>query len=151
MKARGKIAIAGFLVPPILVAIPTCADLLKTILAIGWFLIAVPFAIVVAIDWFRSAEPRGRMQVILQAAVRIPVFLLGLLAILIGMCVLGWIAYNLAWERLPGFRGQNVGRGIVLYVAMIGFGFSMIRLSFRSAPKLKHERETVDGGPGAVT
>jgi len=47
---------------------------------------------------------------------------LGLLAILIGFGVLGWIGYNFIVEMQPEARGRSVAGPVMFSIAAIGIG-----------------------------
>ena len=106
---------------------------LGTILAIGWILVSIPVAIVVFLDWFRSS-PKTLGRRILRNVARVPVFALGAIAVLFGVSIVAWVAYNLLWERQPGFRISGL-RGSPLAVLLVFFGLYLVKLSLsRSEP-----------------
>jgi hypothetical protein len=65
---------------------------------------------------------------------RLPVFLFGVIAVLIGVGVLAWIAYNLLIKMQPEFREFRWTsiEGVGAMVSVLFFGIYLIRLSFGS-------------------
>jgi hypothetical protein len=111
-------------------------------LLVFWMLVSIPFGIMVAIDWLRSPRPTGRLAAVVRNMLRVPVFLLGASAILIGISILAWVAYNLLWERRATFRNPG---SLGLPLMMIGFGAYLFRLA------LGLERQDAEGQADAAS
>jgi len=147
VKQRGcSMAILLLVVPPLLMPL---AFMMKAEtrasfavpLAVAWLFISIPVSILVFLDWFRSPST-GRLGRSLRNIARVPVLLFGVLAVLIGVGVLTWIAYNLLIERQAAFRWASFE--IVSAMASVTmFGVYLIRVSFRN-------QETDQPSPSSV-
>ena len=136
MKQRGcAIAILLLVVPPLLM--PFLLKMRDGIgggfaftVAIMWLFVAIPVNILVFLDWFRSSSTSGLGRGMRNIA-RVPVFLFGVIAVLIGVGVLAWIAYNLLIEMQPEFREFRWTsiEGVGAMVSALFFGIYLIRLS----------------------
>jgi hypothetical protein len=98
--------------------------------AIVWLFVSIPVSILMFLDWYRSAAaPVGLGRGVRNIA-RLPVFFFGVTAVLIGLGVLAWIAYNLLIERQPEFRWTMIDVAASTAASIIIFGIYLIRLSF---------------------
>ena len=109
-------------------------SLAATIAVIFWLFVSLPVAVVAGLDWFRTPRPQTRALQLAHHALRVLFFLLGVAACIIGIGVLGWVGYNLAWQRLPGFKPPgllpSIG-SVIGMICMVVFGARLIRASFK--------------------
>ena len=136
MKQPGcSIAILLLVVPPLLVPfilempMNGTRDNIMVTVAIVYLMLSIPVSIVVFLDWFRSPA-RGGLDRGMRNVARVPVFVFGLIAVLIGGGVLAWVAYNLLIARQPQFRWSGL-RLVGAMVSILIFGIHLIRVSFR--------------------
>jgi hypothetical protein len=135
MKQRGcSIAILLLVVPPLLMPFilkmrQGAGDSFALTVAIVWLFVSIPVSILVFLDWFRSPSTGGLGRGMRNIA-RVPVFLFGVIAVLIGVGVLAWIAYNLLIERQSEFRWTIEAVGAM--ASIIIFGIHLIRVSLRN-------------------
>ena len=86
--------------------------------------LGLPVSILTYRDAVRSAAPTGRL---VPATLTFPLRLFGALSLLIGVGILGWLAYNLFVRRLPEFTGLKSIAQALLPIALIGFGYRLLR------------------------
>jgi hypothetical protein len=99
-------------------------------LFVSWLFVSIPVSILVYLDWFRSSSTGGLGRGMRNIA-RVPVFLFGVIAVLLGVGALAWIANNLLIERQPVF-GWASFEAVSAMVSIFFFGIYLIRLSFRN-------------------
>jgi hypothetical protein len=70
----------------------------------------------------------------MQNIARVPVFLFGAIAVLTGVGVLAWIAYNVLIETQPEFRELRwtMIEVVGIMVSIVMFGIYLIRVSVRN-------------------
>ena len=112
--------------------------------AIVWLFVSIPVSILVFLDWFRSPSTGGLGRGMRNIA-RVPIFLFGAIAVLIGVGVLAWIAYNLFIETQPEFREFRWTsiEGVAAMVSIVMFGIYLISVSFRNTES-EQPQETDD-------
>src|SRR5262249_20779853 len=114
MKLRGCwVGIVLLAVPPLLIPFilkmemgGTRDDVALTV-AMVWLIVSVPVSILLFLDWFRSPSTGGLGRGLRNIA-RAPVFLFGAIAVLIGVGVLAWVAYNVLIVRQREFRWTSL-------------------------------------------
>lgn len=110
----------AFLLPP--------RNPLGSILGVVWILVCLPVAFMLFLDWFRSSPKTGARRM-LRSVAWVPVFAMGATAVLFGVSILVWVAYNLLWQRQPGFRMSAGVRGLGVPVVLVLFVLYLVRLS----------------------
>jgi hypothetical protein len=111
--------------PPLVLATVPLPDWLATVLAIGWMFVAIPIGIVSMLDWYRNPHVGSGAAAWARHGLRLPIFVFGVVSVLIGVSVLAWVAYNVFWERQPEFQWGSIG----LQFTFIAFGWYLIRLA----------------------
>ena len=136
---RYRLALALLIGPPVLQAVFRSDETIASILVIFWIFVSVPIGILVTLDWFRYAAHSTRAARLFRHILRGPIFLLGAVAVVIGVSVLAWAAYNLLWERQPEFRwsGQPA---LGTMVSLIVFGVYLMTLAVECSADSKTER-----------
>jgi hypothetical protein len=102
----------------------------KVGLIVSWLVVSIPVSILVYLDWFRSSSTRGLGRGMRNIA-RVPVFLFGVIAVLLGVGVLVWNAYNLLIKGQPVFGWASID-AVGAMVSVLFFGIYLIRLSIRN-------------------
>jgi hypothetical protein len=133
LHMKKRVSTTLLLVPPLLVRLlfmkskSGVGETIGSTVGIVWIFVSIPVSILVFLDWFRSPSTGGLHRALRNVA-RVPVLLFGGLALLIGVAVLVWIAYNLLIERQPQFRWTSL-EGVGAMAAMIMFGIHLVRAS----------------------
>jgi hypothetical protein len=133
MKQRGSIAIALLVLPPLLLPLILqmqqggTRDGFALALVVGWLFVSIPVSILVFLDWYRWAAAIGLGRGVRNVA-RLPIFLFGVTAVLIGLGVLAWIAYRLLIDGRSELGWTAIEAAGVM-VSIITFGTYLIRLS----------------------
>jgi hypothetical protein len=142
---RGMTVLAILIVPPIFIWFLPLDEVGWNVMGIFfWLFFMILVGILTVIDWFRSARPTGRAGSVVRHLLRIPIFLLGLSAFLIGIGALALLAYSLYWKRELEFWAPGA---IGIFIAMIVFGTSLIRLSLGLN---RRKDEAYSSDPGSV-
>ncbi len=141
---RARVVIPLVLLPPavsyLLLTLTSAraAVIAAGVLAIFSLLVSLPVGLCASTDFLASVRHRGRFASVVHEALRVPVFLLGIVALLIGVIVVGWIVFgvlSLAFGK--GVRDFGLRQllsapmGLAVMYGMIWFGFALVRLSLR--------------------
>lgn len=117
--------------PPLLFATIPLPAVLGAVLGIGWIFLGIPIGILLVLDWYRNPHVGSTAAQWARHGLRIPILVFGVVAVLIGVSVLVWVAYNVFWERQPEFRW---GAALSLQFGFIMFGWYLIRLALARNP-----------------
>lgn len=110
-------------------AIPN--DLFRTIVACSILFLCLPLILVAWLDVARTlSEVRARSfgGRCLRVFMCGPQALLGLVTLLIGLVIMGWVLYNSCVERLPQYRGGFLTFGVS--TAFVAAGWTWLREAF---------------------
>ena len=94
---------------------------------VAWLIavfLGLPVSVLTYRDTVRSAASTGRL---VSATLTFSLRLFGALSMFIGVGILGWQAYNLFVRRLPEITGLKAIAQALLPIALIGFGYRMLR------------------------
>ena len=137
-RPRYRLALTLLVGPPVLLAVFRFDEPIAPILGIFWIFVSVPIGILVALDWFRYATHTTMADRLFQHILRGPIFLLGAAAVVLGVSVVAWVAYNVLWERQPEFRWSGLP-AIGLMGGLISFGVYLVRLAVQPSADTKAE------------
>jgi predicted permease len=119
------------------VGIPVVAVLannegLKSVLIIGCIYLVIPFGILVLIDFYRSNDGTTLSSRAFNVLFRVPLALLGLICLVVGVTIVGWVLYNVFIERQDEYTGFVVGLGsFSVGVALAIYGWDTLRSLIR--------------------
>jgi hypothetical protein len=132
MKINGRLVILALTLPIFVFAIVNNDDV-RGICACIWMLLSIPMSIIWAIDKFRTSNNGAFFTLI----VRVLVLTLGVSAIVISMGVIGMLAWDyIEKNELPSGPGS-----LSFIIAMMIFGFYMIRLGTSKRQKFTVEKD----------
>lgn len=119
--------IAAYLL--VYLGVPVLASIIRnetvsTVLGIVYILLLVPFGILRTIDYYRTNDGQTLIARLFNAVFRVPLTLFGLVCLVAGISIIGWVLYNVFVERqrdytgpqiIFGFGSFGVGVPLVLY------------------------------------
>ena len=105
----------------------------------GWFglgiVVTLPTSILLWLDYgreLRATTSPSRARRVLTLLVGIPRAFFGLISLVAGASIVGWVLYNSFWERVPEYSGSFLSFGIGPLLAL--FGLALIVDAFRKSP-----------------
>jgi hypothetical protein len=95
-----------------------------TVLVIVYIYLFIPFAILRAIDFYRTNDDTTKFGRVFNIVFRVPLALFGLTCLVVGVAIIGWVLYNVFVQRQKEYSGPSfifglgsfgVGAPLVLY------------------------------------
>jgi hypothetical protein len=107
-----------------------------SVLGIAYIFLLIPFGILRLIDYYRTNDGTTLLRRIFNALFRVPLALFGLLCIVAGGSIIGWVLYNVLIER----QKEYTGPGLVFGLGSFGVGTPLVLygwFTLRSAVRRK--------------
>jgi hypothetical protein len=79
----------------------------RTVLGIVYIFLLIPFGILRAIEYYRTNDGTTLLSRIFNIVFRVPLALFGLLCIVAGISIIGWVLYNVLVERQKEYNGPH--------------------------------------------
>jgi hypothetical protein len=96
----------------------------------GWFGLGIPIGLLLSILYWldlgrelRANPPANRTLRILGFLMGVPQALFGLLCLVAGVSIIGWVLYNSFWHRDPHYTGGFLTFGIGPLLSLFGIGW----------------------------
>lgn len=108
------------------------------VLAIAYIFLAIPFAILRAIDFYRDNDGTTFFSRAFNLLFRVPLALFGLVCIVAGLSIIGWVLYNILVERQKEYTGPSWILGLGSFgvaVPLVVFGWFTLRSAWRRKEK----------------
>lgn len=106
------------------------------------FVILLPALVLVGRDTLvvlnETNEGSIGLRFFLRVMAGLPAFVFGVLGLVIGITIIGWILYNYFIERQPSFTGGYIFSGFGIAPVAIYFGYASLRSLF----KIKDTKES---------
>jgi hypothetical protein len=109
-------------------------DMFITVLAIIYILVLIPFGILRLIDFYRSDDGTTLPRRVFNVLFRVPLALFGLVCLVAGAGIIGWVLYNVLIERQAEYTGPSfiVGLGSFgISVPLLFYGWATLRSAVR--------------------
>ncbi len=106
----------------------------RSVLGIIYILLLIPFGIVKTIEYYRTNEGTTRLSRIFNTLFRVPLALFGLVCLLAGLSLIGWVLYNVFIKRLKEYSGPRFVMGLGSFgfgVPLVLYGWYTLRSVFR--------------------
>ncbi len=137
MKSRTAIRVA--ICPFLYLGVPIIASLIgnetvTTVVWIGYVFLLIPIGILRMIEFYRTNDGTTIPSRIFNALFRAPLALFGLVCLVVGIGIVGWVLYNLFVERQKDYSGPSFITGIASFgvgIPLILFGLATLKSSFR--------------------
>jgi hypothetical protein len=127
MKPRAVIRTVTYLL--IYLGVPVVASTVNnqtaaSVLGIIYIFLLIPFGILRMIDFYRTNDGRTVLSRIFNVMFRVPLALFGVVCLVAGVALIGWVLYNVFVERQKEYSGPRfifglgsfgVGLPLVLY------------------------------------
>lgn len=127
MNLKASTIVAAYLL--VYLGVPVVASKVSnqtvgSVLGIVYIFVLIPFGIVRMIDFYRTNNGTTMPARIFNAVFRVPLALFGLLCVVAGVSLIGWVLYNLFVKRQKEYSGPHsvsgwgsfgVGVPLVLY------------------------------------
>jgi hypothetical protein len=162
MKSKASIVVAAYLL--VYLGVPVVASKVSnqtagTVLGIIYIFLLIPFGILRMIDYYRTNDGATLLRRIFNAVFRVPLALFGLVCLVAGVAIIGWVFYNVFVERQKEYSGPRFisGEGSFgVAVPLVVFGWFTIRsvvrrkkdvvLSPEEKEEFEHEEDDEEHG-----
>lgn len=156
MKSKALIQAIAYLV--VYLGVPVIASIVSdqtvsAVLSIIYIFVLVPFGILRMIDFYRTNDGATVLSRLFNALFRVPLALFGLVCLVAGGAVIGWVLYNVLWERQKEYTGPRFILGFCSFgvgVPHVLYGWltlrSVVRRKEDFSPEQKAEFEHEEDG-----
>ena len=137
MKSRTLIRVFIYLF--FYLGVPVIASLIENetvtaVVGIAYIFLLIPIGILRMIEFYRSNDGTTILSRIFNVLFRVPLALFGLVCLIAGIAIVGWVLYNLFVERQKEYTGPSLITGVGSFgvsVPLILYGLFTLRSSFR--------------------
>lgn len=141
MKAKTLIRVSIYLL--LYLGLPIVASFLgnetvTAVVGITYILLLIPIGILRLIEFYRSNDGTTFLSRMFNVLFRVPLALFGLVCVVAGIGIIGWVLYNLLFERQKEYSGPTFITGLGSFgfgVPLVLFGWLTLRSSFRRKEK----------------
>jgi hypothetical protein len=128
------------------VAVSLNNETLGAVLGIVYISLLIPFGILKLIDFYRTNAGSTLFSSIFNALFRVPVALFGLVCLVAGVAIIGWVLYNVFVERQKEYSGPRFIVGFGSFgaaVPLVLYGWLTLRsvLRRRNSAALSPEQQ----------
>ncbi len=111
----------------------------RSVLGIIYILLLLPFGIVKMIEYYRTNDGTTRLSRICNTLFRVPLALFGLVCLLVGLSLIGWVLYNVLVKRLKEYSGPKY----VVGLGSFGFGVPLVLYGWYNLRSVFRRKENV--------
>ena len=137
MKARTLIRVSIYLL--LYLGLPVIASLIDNetvtaVVGIAYIFLLIPIGILRMIEFYRTNDGTTILSRTFNFLFRVPLALFGLVCLVVGVGIIGWVLYNILVERQKEYNGPSFVTGLGSFgvsVPLILFGLFTLRSSFR--------------------
>lgn len=121
MNSKAPIRLAAYLIA--FLGVPVAASMVtnqtvSAVLGIVYILLLIPFGILRMIDFYRTNDGTTFLSRIFNALFRLPLALFGLVCLVAGVAIIGWVLDNVLVER----QKESSGPSFVFSLGSFGVG-----------------------------
>jgi len=106
----------------------------SAVLGIVYIFLLIPLGILRLIDFYRTNQGTTLLSRLFNAAFRVPLAFFGLVCLLAGIALIGWVLYNVFVSRQKEYTGPHLVLGLGSFgvgVPLVLFGWFTLRSVFR--------------------
>jgi hypothetical protein len=137
MKPRTLIRIPAYLL--IYLGVPIVASIVhnetvSAVLGIVYIFLLIPVGILRMIEFYRTNDGTTLLSRIFNLLFRVPLALFGLVCLVVGVAIIGWVLYNVFVERQKEYSGPGFVIGLVSFgvgVPLVFYGWFTLRSVLR--------------------
>jgi hypothetical protein len=141
----------------VLVGVPILASVLlnetaRSILAISYLFLVIPYGIVKSIEYYRTNLGNSAVSRTFNVIFRVPLGLFGMICLLGGFSIMGWVLYNVFIHREKEYTGPRVVTGLSSFgvgVPLVVYGYATLRSVFRRQEEIVLDAEDITDNPEA--
>jgi hypothetical protein len=82
-------------------------ETVSAVLGIVYIFLLIPFGVLRVIDFYRTNDGTTLLSRVFNAVFRVPLALFGLVCLVVGISIIGWVLYNLFVERQKEYSGPR--------------------------------------------
>ena len=153
MNWKASIRVAAHLL--VYLGVPVAASNVRNqtvgaVLGIVYIFLLIPFGILRMIDFYRTNDGTTLLRRIFNAVFRVPLALFGVVCLVAGVTIIGWVLYNIFIERQEEYSGPSFVLGLGSFgvgVPLVLYGWFMLRSVARRKVEVKlspEEQEEFD-------
>jgi hypothetical protein len=109
------------------------------VLGIIYIFLLIPFGILRLIDFYRTNDASTPLSRVFNAVFRVPLALFGLVCLVAGVAIIGWVLYNVFVERKKEYTGPQRVLGWSSFgvaVPLVVYGWFTLRSVARRKPEV---------------
>ena len=141
MKSRTLLRIVAYIL--VYFGVPVLASIVhnetvSAVLGIAYIFLLIPIGILRMIEFYRRNDGTTVLSRIFNVLFRVPLALFGLVCLVVGVAIIGWVLYNVFIERQKEYSGP----GFVIGLGSFGVGVPLVLygwFTLRSALRRKDE------------
>lgn len=145
MKSKALIRILAYLL--VYLGVPVIASVVKnqtlaSVLGIVYILVLIPFGILRMIDFYRTNDGTTMLSRGFNVLFRVPLALFGFVCLVTGVGIIGWVLYNVFFERQREYSGPRFIVGLGSFgvgVPLVLYGWFTLRSVVRRKEELSAE------------
>ena len=129
---------------PVMICFELVSQTVTVVLGLIYMLIVMPIGILQLIDFYRSNNGNTTFSRAFNVLFRAPLALFGLVCLVTGVTIVGWILYNVFIERQKEYTGPKSVWGFGSFglgIPLILFGWSTLRLVVRRTENVNNDSE----------
>jgi hypothetical protein len=146
MNSRASIRIAAYLL--VYLGVPVLASkapnqTVGSVLGIVYIILLIPFGILRMIDFYRTNDGTTLLSRIFNALFRVPLALFGLVCLMAGIAIIGWVLYNVLVERQKEYSGPH----LIFGLGSFGVGVPLVLYGWFTLRSVARRKEDVTLSP----
>ena len=146
MNSIASIRIAAYLL--VYLGVPVLASKVPnqtvgSVLGIVYIILLIPIGILRMIDFYRTNDGTTLLSRIFNALFRVPLALFGLVCLMAGIAIIGWVVYNVFVERRKEYSGPH----LIFGLGSFGFGVPLMLYGWFTLRSVARRKEDVAHSP----